>query len=110
MEPAARNADKEPSLARRYIAWSGLCAGLSVALKLSNGPLAALMPGLWLLCASEWRGRLGAVLIGSAAGLTGFAIGYAHWGWLLWRHFGNPVYPFYHHWFAPLRHWLGWAG
>jgi hypothetical protein len=110
MEPAARNAHIDPLLVRRYVAWSGVCAGLSVALKLSNGPLAALMPGLWLLCASEWRGRVGAVLIGSMAGLIGFVLGYAHWGWLLWRHFGNPVYPFYHHWFAPLRGWLGWAG
>jgi hypothetical protein len=29
---------------------------------------------------------------------------------LLWRHFGNPMYPFYDPLFAPLRAWLGWSG
>jgi hypothetical protein len=65
---------------------------------------------LWLLCARELRGRLDAVLLGTMGALTGFVLGYGYWGWLLWRHFGNPVFPFYHHWFAPLRGWLGWAG
>lgn len=110
MEPAARAVDMAPAKARRYVAVSGLCAGLAVALKLSNGPLAVLMPGLWLFGARELRGRLAAVLLGSLATLAGFGLGYGHWGWLLWRHFGNPVFPFYDHWFAPLRGWLGWTG
>jgi hypothetical protein len=110
MQPMARAADTGPAVARRYVVLSGLCAGLAVALKLSNGPLAVLMPGLWLLCARELRGRLEAVLLGSLGVMTGFVLGYGHWGWLLWRHFGNPVFPFYDHWFAPLRGWLGWAG
>lgn len=110
MEPAAHAADMTRAVARRYLVLSGLGAGLAVALKLSNGPLAVLMPGLWLLCARELRGRLEAVLLGSLGTVTGFVLGYGYWGWLLWRHFGNPVFPFYHHWFAPLRGWLGWAG
>jgi hypothetical protein len=108
MEPTAHAVTR--AVARRYVVLSGLCAGLAVALKLSAGPLAVLMPGLWLLCARELRGRLEAVLLGTMGALTGFVLGYGYWGWLLWRHFGNPVFPFYHHWFAPLRGWLGWAG
>jgi len=110
MEPTAQAADITRARARRYVVLSGLCAGVAVALKLSNAPLALLMPGLWLLCAHTLRGRLAAVLLGGLAALTGFVLAYGYWGWLLWRHFGNPVFPFYDHWFAPLREWLGWVG
>jgi hypothetical protein len=110
MEPTAPGAAMAPAVARRYVFLSGLCAGLAVALKLSNGPLAVLMPALWLLCAREMPGRLKAVLIGGTGAAAGCLVGYGYWGWLLWRHFGNPVFPFYDYWFAPLRGWLGWAG
>jgi len=110
IEPTARGAGMAPATARNYVVLSGLSTGLSVALKLSNGPLAVWMPAIWLLCAREPRGRLKAVLLGSLAAVAGFGLAYGHWGWLLWRHFGNPVFPFYDHWFAPLREWSGWAG
>ena len=100
----------DPMRVRRYVVISGLCAGLSVALKLSNGPMAVLMPGLWLLCGREWKSKAEAAVLGSIGSLFGFLLGYGYWGWLLWRHFGNPVYPFQHHWFAPMRAWLGWGG
>ena len=110
MEPTTKPTAMAPAATRRYVMLSGLCAGLAVALKLSNGPLAVLMPGLWLLCGREVRGRLGAMLTGGLGALAGFLLGYGYWGWLLWRYFGNPVFPFYDHWFAPLRGWLGWVG
>jgi hypothetical protein len=40
--------------------------------------------------------------------LAGFTICYGYWGWQLWTHFGNPIYPFYDAQFAPLRALLGW--
>jgi len=110
MKPAIGRPSWPTRIVMRYVALSGLCAGLSVAFKLSNGPLAILMPGLWLLCGREWTGRLVATLLGSLATLLGFLLGYGYWGWLLWRYFGNPVYPFHHDLFTPLRLWLGWAG
>lgn len=106
LEPVARGADMAPGTVWRWVLLSGLCAGLAVGLKLSNGPLAILMPGLWFLCGSDWRQRLRAVTTGCLATLAGFLLGYGHWGWLLWRHFGNPVHPFDHPWFGPLRAWL----
>lgn len=109
-EPLARPAGMAPARVRRYLLLSGLCAGLAVALKLSNGPLALLMPGLWLLAAAGVRARLACLLYASAGALAGFLLGYGYWGALLWRHFGNPVFPFVDYWFAPLRGWLGWAG
>jgi hypothetical protein len=110
MEPVARTPGMSPAGARRCVLLSGLFAGLAVALKLSNGPLAILLPALWVLCAREWPVRFAAVLLGSLATIAGFVLGYGAWGSLLWRHFGNPVFPFHHHWFAPLRGWLGWLG
>jgi hypothetical protein len=110
MEPVARAGSLSPSGVRWYVLLSGLACGFAVALKLSNGPLGILLPALWLLCARDWRGRVIAVLLGCAGGVAGFLAGYGYWGWLLWRFFGNPLFPFYDHWFAPLRAWGGWAG
>ena len=87
---------------------SGACAGISVAFKLSNGPLAILMPVLWLLPAGSAYRRAGFVFLGCAATLLGFVLAYGPWGWQLWTHYGNPVYPFYDDWFARLRDVVGW--
>ena len=92
----------------RAIVLSGLFAGVSVAFKLSNGPLAILLPIVWLFAADTLFGRIRLVTIGSIATLFGFAITYGYWGSLLWSHFGNPVYPFYDHLFAPIRNLTGW--
>lgn len=92
----------------RAIILSGLFAGVAVAFKLSNGPLAVLLPFVWLFSGDSLWGRARLMVIGSAAMLVGFAMAYGHWGALLWSHFGNPVYPFYEHLFAPVRDWVGW--
>lgn len=88
---------------------SGALAGVSVAFKFSNGPLALLMPMLWILCAPDLRGRFAQVVRGCAWTLAGFALAYGYWGWNLWLQFGNPLYPFYEGLFIPLRAWVGWS-
>ncbi len=92
----------------RLVAVSGLAAGLAVACKLSNGPLAILMPALWLLAGSGWLPRLQQAARGCAWTLIGFLLAYGYWGWLLWDEFGNPLFPFQHEMFEPLRGLLGW--
>ena len=92
---------------RRLLVLSGICAGMAVAFKLSNGPLAILMPLLWALHGRSPMQRLMNVMWGSMATLAGFLVSYGYWGLQLWVHYGNPIYPFYDHWFAPLRMLLG---
>ena len=106
MEPVARPAMGR-SASRRYVLLSGLCAGLAVAMKLSNGPFAVLLPALWLLAQSGVRERLVVASVGCAATTFAFVLSYGYWGLQLWRNFGNPVYPFYDGVFAPLRGLLG---
>jgi hypothetical protein len=92
----------------RAVLWSGVFAGVSVAFKLSNGPLAILMPLLWVLHGSRAREHAWNVTLGCLATLAAFVLSYGYWGWQLWSHFGNPLYPFCDPWLAPVRDWLGW--
>lgn len=88
---------------------SGLLNGVAVAFKLSNGPLAVLLPLVWLCVRSANLGPVARVMVGSAATFAGFFLTYVPWGWLLWTHLGNPVYPLCDSCFEPLRIWTGWT-
>lgn len=95
----------------RGVLLSGLLAGVSVAFKLSNGPLVlAVMPIAWLAATPGSVGaRVAHAAVAGLATLLGFALAYAPWGIALWHEFGNPIYPFYDPLFAPLRDAAGWA-
>jgi hypothetical protein len=107
MEPW-RPGRAEWATSSRLVLLSGLCAGTAVAFKLSNGPLAILMPLVWALHGPALKQRALNVLAGSMATLAGLVLAYGYWGWQLWVHYGNPIYPFYTDWFVPVRVWLGW--
>jgi hypothetical protein len=96
----------------RCVAVSGLLAGVAVAFKFSNGPIAILLPLVWWFAESSsgarWTARLMLVMLGSATTLAGVTFAYGFWGWQLWHEFGNPIYPFADELFAPVRAWLGW--
>lgn len=87
---------------------SGALAGISVACKLSNGPIALLGPLLWVFSGNGLRERLLLVVECCIAAVIGFLLAYGYWGWQLWVNVGNPVYPFGDAYFEPLRQWLGW--
>lgn len=108
VEAVARPTYRESGF-RRAVTLSGLLAGVSVAFKLSNAPIAILLPLLWV-----WRGagavdRVRTVLLGGFAAILGFVVAYGYWGWLLWTNFGNPFYPFFDSWLQPVRLLTGWA-
>jgi len=89
---------------------AGFLGGISIAFKLSNGPLACVLPVLWLMNSERphWS-RLRDMVVGCLWIVMGFAVVYGYWGLVLWRYFGNPVYPFYDEVFAPLRSLTGWS-
>ncbi len=87
---------------------SGLLGGLAVACKLSNGPLAVLLPGLFLFVTGKPLERMKWALINAAAIGVGFITIYGYWGYHLWLQFGNPIFPFYDTYFEPVRVMMGW--
>jgi hypothetical protein len=94
---AAAAASSEPqahSVVRRRLLLSGVFAGLAVACKLSNGPLAILLPLAWAFAVGQRKERAINVLLACLSTLAAFTAAYAYWGWQLWVHFGNPFYPF----------------
>lgn len=103
IEPLARTEDRSDSL----VVASGLLAGVAVAFKFSNGPIAIVLPVLWLWRHENVTAKLRYAAIGCACTLLGFVVAYGYWGWQLWTHFGNPIYPFFDTWFQPLRSAFG---
>jgi len=93
----------------RALLLSGFLAGVSVAFKLSNGPIAILLPLVWIAQPGTLRDRLSLVLQACVLSAVGFAACYGYWGVQLWTHFGNPIYPFYDSWFEPVRALAGWS-
>lgn len=87
---------------------SGAFAGMAVAFKLSNGFLVLALPILWAWSAGSVQARLGRVVGAGLCLLAALAAVYGYWGWQLWTHFGNPMYPLYDNVFAPLRGMVGW--
>lgn len=92
----------------RWAIASGLCAGVAVGFKLSNGPLALMLPLLWAWPRGTFTQRLGRSVAAGSSLLASYALTYGYWGWQLWTHYGNPIFPLYDGSFAPLRAALGW--
>lgn len=90
------------------IALSGVCAGVAVAFKLSNGPLALVLPMLWGPIPGAPRLAARHILVGGVATVLAFVLAFAPWGWQMWQQFGNPVYPYRDDLFEIVRTWLGW--
>lgn len=100
-------ADERASPLRSAVA-SGALAGVSVAFKLSNGFLVIALPLLWVWADGSLWARIGRCVAAGFLLLVGFVLCYGYWGWQLWAHYGNPVYPLYDPVFAPLRDFAGW--
>jgi hypothetical protein len=101
---------------------AGFLVGCAVALKLTFGIYAL---GYFVACMA-WgtlreRGRR-ALLAGVFMGL-GFLVAYGWWGWILWREFANPFFPYFNAifkspWWEPIswfdlkfgpRNWHQWV-
>jgi hypothetical protein len=74
---------------------AGVLAGVGAGLKLTNGSYAlALCLGLIVLPCRPWqRIKLGSLF--AVGVLLGLALSGGYWYFLLWQHFGDPLYPQY---------------
>ncbi|RSZ55960.1 hypothetical protein HF313_28520 [Massilia atriviolacea] len=84
-------------------ALAGLIIGAGTGLKLTNANYAlALCLALLTLRASLWQRFCTAFVFGLGT-LAGIAASAGHWYWLMWKQFGNPLYPQFNNIFkAPL--------
>jgi hypothetical protein len=83
-----------PTPSNRRAAAAAALWGVSAAFKLSNA-LAIPLLLVWWWRTPGWPLPLRRGLGIGAGALTGFVLAYAPWGWQLWRHMGNPFYPFF---------------
>lgn len=90
------------------VLFSGAAAGVALAAKLSNAPLAMLLPIVWVLVPGTGRRRLRLCVLGGLTMVGVFAVAYAYWGWLLWTVYGNPFYPMFDGTFSRVRELVGW--
>ena len=108
LEPLAGTNKNEASLRRKMVI-SGLLAGVSVAFKLSNGPIAIVLPLLWVWIEGGVSARLRRLVLAGLCMVLGFLLAYGYWGWQLWTHFGNPLYPFFDNQFELAREIFRWG-
>jgi hypothetical protein len=84
-------------------ALAGLIIGVGTGLKLTNANYAlALCLALLTLRASLWR-RFATAFVFGLGTLAGIGASAGHWYWLMWKQFGNPLFPQFNNIFkAPL--------
>lgn len=78
---------------RLNVLLGGVLAGVSVAFKLSNAPIAVALPLLLLQSPASWRDRVRRLVVFALASLSGYVCAYLPWGLQLYRAYGNFYYP-----------------
>ena len=92
-----RAADAGESNERSALLVAGLAAGFATGAKLTAAPFPLAMCVALALRGPRLRVSEPAWFALGAA--CGFAVAYGAWGYALWTHFGNPVFPYANEWF-----------
>lgn len=87
-----------PALVRTLL-FAGLCAGAAVGLKLTMGVYALGLLVAALIPPPGWRQRGWVLLLLGAGMAAGFLLCAGPWLWRMWRYSGNPLFPYFNHWF-----------
>jgi hypothetical protein len=95
----ARGVTAHEALPARTLIAAGLLMGIASGLKLTVATFAMGLGAAILLRPGASRRLRDAFVFGLAV-LAGFAISYGFWGWTLWSHFGNPIFPHANEWIA----------
>ncbi len=78
----------------RRLRAAGLCLGAALGLKLTAAGACAGVGLAWLLTDAT-PGRVRRLGWFAAAGIAGAVLTAGWWWWWLWRHTGNPLFPYY---------------
>jgi len=93
-----RAQDAQGSIARPALVVAGLAMGLAAGAKLTAASFALAMCVALLVRGPRLRIADAGWFALAAAG--GIAIAYGPWGYALWTHFRNPLFPYANQWFA----------
>jgi hypothetical protein len=92
-----RAQDAQGSISRSALVVAGLSMGVATGAKLTAAPFALAM-GIALLVRPR-RLRVVEASWFAAGAACGFAVAYGAWGYALWTHFRNPIFPYANSWF-----------
>ena len=84
-----------PAGMRWRIFAAGLMIGVTVGAKETNVAMAIGIGVALPLLARTWREAAIAVVVFALGGVLGTLATGGYWGWFLWEHFHNPVFPFF---------------
>ncbi len=90
-----------PAGMRWRIFAAGLMIGITVGAKETAAPMAIGIGVALPLLARPWREGAVAIVIFAVGGVLGTLATGGYWGWFLWEHFHNPVFPFLNGIFHP---------
>lgn len=87
-------------LSRGTLVAAGLFAGIGSGLKFTVATFAVGLCVALLVRPPHVRARWREAFVFGLAVLAGVLLSYGYWGWQLWSHFGNPVFPWANVWFG----------
>ena len=85
---------------------SGFVLGAAAGLKLSYAPYAAATGLTLIFFYKRLDNPVGNIVAFTLCGTAGFLIAYGYWGWILWKNYGNPFFPFFNSIFKS-PYWTG---
>ncbi len=90
-----------PEQTGRRAATAGALIGLATGLKLTNAVFAFGTAALIWPATPRITDRLARLTVAGLGAATAFLIIAGWWHWLLWQHFGDPVFPYFARLFSP---------
>ncbi len=83
----------------RMVLVAGALAGIALGMKFTFGPQCVGLAACVLMLPGPARTRLGRAAAFAVAGGAAMAITGGYWMWLMYRHFDNPLFPFFNEFF-----------
>lgn len=81
------------------ILFAGVCAGMSVGLKLTMAIYALGLLAATFMTPPTWRKRSGCAVLLGVGMLMGYLVCGGFWMWRMWQYGRNPLFPYFNHWF-----------